>query len=434
MKRAAALAAAGAAALAVAGCGSPEPSSCRPPDAAPTTVSGSDRRAPVVANDGAARAVVAWESLAGRGVEATVRDRASAGWGPPVAISAPAARDVDVAMDPAGDAIAVWQRQPVGGAERIEVAARPPGGAWSSPTAISAQGTRARQPVVDMDGRGGAVVAWRRDSGGVNAVIEVAERGVDGRWSRPRALSDPDRRARRPRLAVAPDGAAVVVWEERVDGVAAVGAATRTPGGRWSPAAVISGAVVKSHEPDVAIGASGNATAIWIAGDDDGAGAFAAASRSDGSWEAPRRLAPGDAPPREVPRPGRAGTGADVAVLPDGRAVAAWTLHAGGADVVATATRTGGTWGSPRRVSRGGIGGGVQVAALAGGGALLAWEELGDGLIRARAARVASGPAGCVDLSAARSETGGVHVAGGAVPLVAFLDLNRSRVAVATSP
>jgi hypothetical protein len=388
----------------------------------------------VIAGDGAGGAVVAWGSLAGRGVEATVRDRASAAWDRPVTLSAPAARDVDVAMDPAGDALAVWQRQPVGGAERIEVAARAPGARWGAPTVISTPDRPARQPVVEMDGRGAAIVAWRRDSGGENAVIEVAERAPDGRWSRPRALSDPHRRARRPRLAVAPDGAAVVVWEERVADVAAIAAASRLPDGSWSAATVISGQVAKAHEPDVAIGASGDATAVWIAGDDDGAGMYAATSRSDGSWDAPQRIATGDAPPHEVPRPGRAGTGADVAELPDGRVVAAWTLYAGGADVVATATRTGGTWSPPRRVSRSDIGGGVQVAALAGGGALLAWEELAGGLIRARTARVADGPGECVDLSGARSETGGVQVAGGAVPLVAFLDLNRGRVAVAPGP
>jgi len=423
-----------AAALAWSGCGSSPPSSCQRPTSPPATLSGNDRRSPAIATDGAGAAIVAWESLAGLGIEATSRDAAAQGWQPPVTISAAAAHDVSVAMDPEGGAIAAWQRQPVGGTERIEVADRRPGGAWTAPTVVSAAGTRARQPVAGLDGRGDAIVVWRRDTTGDRAVIEVTERAAGGGWTAPRVLSGPDVRARRPRLAVAPDGAAVVVWEERVAGVARIGAASRLPDGTWSPPARVAGSVAESHEPDVAIGADGHATAVWIGDDGDGAGVFAADSPGDGSWARPQLLAHGEAPPREVPRPGRADTGADVAALPDGRTVAAWTLYDAGADVVATATGSGGTWTPARRISHGSVAGGVQVAALAGGGAALAWEELDGGLIRARTTRVDGARNGCVDLSVARSETGGVRVAGGAVPLVAFVDLNRSRVQVAPIP
>lgn len=398
------------------------------------TLSGADRRDPAVATDGGARAVAVWESGTGGPIEASMRmaDRA---WTAATALSRDGARDPSVAMDPAGDAIAAWEWQPVGGSRTIEMSSAGPDGIWSPPTMLSTPGAAAHDAQVAMDGTGRAIVAWRRDTTGPDAVIEVAERRVDGAWGMPRPISTDGARARRPRLAVAPNEAAALVWEQRVDGNRAVAAATRSPKGTWSGPTVVSAGVRRTQEPDVAIGPLGAAVAVWIGRDDQGIGVFVAEHADGAAWSPPRGVGRGNDRPRELARPGRADTGADVAVLPDGRAVAAWALFRGGENRLGTAIRDAhGSWIAPSdQPGAGGPAGGVQVAPMAGGGALLAWEELDGGLIRARVRRIAAGGGGdrCADLSAARSETGGVRLAGGSAPAAVFIDLNRSRIRVA---
>jgi hypothetical protein len=177
---------------------------------------------------------------------------------------------------------------------------------------------------------------------------------------------------------------------------------------------------------------------VWIGRDDQGIAAFVSERTDGAAWSAPRAVGRGSARPRELARPGRADTGPDVAILPDGRAVAAWTLVQDGANRLGTAIRdANGRWDTPiGQPGAGGPAGGAQVAPVAGGGALLAWEELDGGLIRARSQHIAvgDGTERCADLSTARSETGGVRLAGGSAPAGVFIDLNRGRVRAANLP
>ena len=341
-------------------------------------------------------------------------------------------------MDPTGHAVAVWEWQSVGKSRAIEMSSAGPDGVWRPPAMLSTSGWSARDAQVAVDGAGRAVVAWRRDTIGADAVIEVAEQRADGGWDMPHAVSASGHRARRPRLAVAPDGATALVWEERVDGTRVVAAATRDARGTWSVPAVISSSVRSDQEPDVAIGPLGAAAAVWIGRDHAGIGVFVAEHTDGSAWSTPQAIGRGDDRPRELARPGRAATGADIAVLPDGRAMAAWTLVRDDANRLGTAIRgADGRWSSlVPEPGAGGPAGGVQIVPLAGGGALLAWEELDAGLIRARVQPITAtgAEARCADLSTARSETGGVRLAGGSAPVAVFIDLNRGRVQVADLP
>lgn len=408
-------------------------SSCAPPSASPQTLSGADRRDAVAATDGGAGAVAAWESTTGGPIEASLR---SGSWSVATPVSRDGARDPSVAMSPGGAAVAVWQWQPVGRERTIEVATSRADGTWTAPATLSAPEASARDPQVAVDGTGHATTVWRRDTDGDHAVVEVAEQEADGDWSMPRSISAGEVRARRPRLAVAPDGAAAAVWEQRVDGTQGVAVATRSSSGAWSAPSVVSTGVRSTQEPDVAIGPLGAAVAVWIGRDSSGIGVFAATNDGQTGWSTPVPIGRGDDRPRELSRPGRADTGADVAMLPDGRPVAVWTLVQGGANRLGAAIGDGaGRWTELPAPGSGGPAGGVQVVPAAGGGALVTWEELDGGLIRARSESVGSdGGTGCRDLSAGRSETGGVRPAGGSAPIAVFIDLNRGRVEVADLP
>src|SRR5262249_40307259 len=69
-----------------------------------------------------------------------------------------------IALDAAGDAVAVWRR--FDGADYvIQSAARPAGGSWSAPVDLSAPGEEAQSPQLAVDAAGDAVAVWTRFNG-----------------------------------------------------------------------------------------------------------------------------------------------------------------------------------------------------------------------------------------------------------------------------
>ena len=418
------------------GCGAaPGPSSCTAPQNHPLALSAADRRDPGVATDGGARAVVAWESGTGGPVEVVVRDGTGT-WSRPVAVSASGARDPAVAMGPDGTAAVVWQRQTPGDPEHVEGVVAAAGGEWEPVTQISAPDVRAREPQVGVAADGTTIVAWRRDLPHDQAAVETTTRSVDGEWSVPTVLPGSAGGVRRPRLSVALDGSAAIAWEARrgdVDGDDdGVGAAVRSPEGTWSRAGLVSAPTRAAREPDVAAGRDGTAIVAWLARDGGGYGAFAI-QRRDGAWTTPELIGRGNGKPHEIARPGRVDTAVDTAVLVDGGLAAGWTLDVAGDAVVQVALNRGGTWAAPVRLSRNRLAGGVQVAPGPAGSLLVAWEEVDGGLLRTRSAHVVAGVAGvCTDTDSAVTQGAAARLGGGALPVVAYIDLRRSTIMAGT--
>ena len=419
------------------GCGAAGPSRCIPPPSPPTTLSGEDRREPVIASDGGGGLVAVWESLTGGPIEASLR-RPSGTWSAAAVLSGPYGRDPVVSVDPEGRAIAAWQVPLRGDTTAVQVATSDDMDGWSEAASVSTGGTHAREPQIAVAGDGTVILAWRRDTGGGDTVIEVAERGRSGTWTSPRTHSDPGLRSKRPRLAVAPNGAAALVWEQTVDDQVTVVAATRGADGRWSGPITLSRGTGDAHEPDLAVGPTGVATAVWIAETGDTAAVMATTRPETGPWSAPVVIGRGSAVPYETPRPGRAETGADVVATADGRAAAAWTIVAGDHNRAQSAAMgRDGAWTTPTALSDpDAAASGVQVVGVAGGLTAASWEELDAGLIRVRAARLTVDGVAvtCSDLTAARAESGAVRLAGGSAPTAVFVDFNRSRVQVAPIP
>jgi len=424
------------AAIPLSGYGTSNRPSCATPSSPPATLSGNDRRDPVVASDGGSGIVAIWESLTGGPVEASARTPTGT-WSAAAPLSGPYARFPSVAVSPAGATVAAWQMPESVQTTAVQVTTRDASGVWSPPFDVSPPRRHAREPQIALTGNGTALLVWRRDTTGGDTVIEVTERPLGGQWSTPQTLSDPSVRSKRPRLAVAPNGAAALVWEQNVDGRLTVVAATRAADGRWSAPLTLSGAD-EGHEPDVAIGPTGTAAAVWIDETENGAAVMAASHSEDGTWSTPVVIAHGFALPHETPRPGRADTGADVAVLPGGRVAAVWTIVDDGTNRAQSATtRPDGTWAAATALSKpGAAASGVRVTALAGGGVAAGWEELDGGLIRAHVARLApdgSAPR-CRALTAAVAESGAVRLVGGSAPTAVFVDFNRSRVQAGPIP
>jgi len=123
-------------------------------------------------------------------VQAATRP-AGGSFGTPANLSAPGhdALDPHVAIT-TGLAIAVWQRFN-GTGHTVQAAARPANGVWQRPVDLSATSQDAIEPQVALDPASDAVAVWER-VGDPNAVIEAASRpAASGRWQPPFDLSTP---------------------------------------------------------------------------------------------------------------------------------------------------------------------------------------------------------------------------------------------------
>jgi hypothetical protein len=195
-----------------------------------------------------------------------------------------------------------------------------------------------------MNARGDAVVLWR--SGG--QAVQVASRtGSRGAWrvralpSGPATPGDPDVTSFvSPQVALAPDGAAAVLWatQERAGSTIGPGfmpgryvvrgARRASRGGAWqeSPALALEPVVDLGWtvlRPRLAVDAAGDAAALWIVATPESVktalteGAIQAARRlGDGPWSGPVTLAD----------PAALG---GVALAANGRAAAVWQERAG---------------------------------------------------------------------------------------------------------
>src|SRR5262249_5276647 len=94
--------------------------------------------------------------------------------GPDFSVPGTNSSEPQLAINPAGEAVAVWKRSD-GTNEIVETASRPPGGNWSQPKPLSTSaklGVRP-EPEVAIDPAGEAVAVWAHFNG-PETVIEAA--------------------------------------------------------------------------------------------------------------------------------------------------------------------------------------------------------------------------------------------------------------------
>jgi hypothetical protein len=270
-----------------------------------------------------------------------------------------------IAVDPAGDAVAVWSR--FNGANQIvQAASRPAGGVWSGAVDISVAGGDAVEPQVAIDGSGNAVAAWSRN-GGLRTVVQAATVAAGGGWSAPADLSNPEGSATTPQVAIDADGEAVVVWSCFNGLNQIVQAASRPAGGGWSGAVDISVAGGDAVEPQIAIDGSGNAVAVWSR---NGGANFIVQSSTrpaGGSWSSPTDLSAAGGPAGE-PR---------VAIGASGEALVVWSRNDGANLIVQSAARAAaGTWSQAVDLSTAGSNSDEpQVTLASGGEAIAVWTR-----------------------------------------------------------
>jgi PKD repeat protein len=331
---------------------------------------GSDATEPEVAVDSAGDAVVAWRRLDGANYVIETANRPAGGaWSAPLQLSAAGqnAETPQLALDAAGDAVAVWSRS--NGSNYIVQSATMAGGGWGAPLDLSAPGADAKAPQVAVDGAGHFVAVWSRSTGPSTAVVQSATGVPGGAWSGQVDLSTSGRNDQ-PQIAVDPRGDAAAVWRHYEGGPTLIQSAMRPSGGAWEPALPVSPSSGTAERPHVALDATGRAVAVWR--HDGGAGYLVeSAQRPAGSWLPPVPLSASEGN-AEAPQ---------VAVDAAGNAVALWSRSTKKGGLSTTAIQAavqsaGGAWQSPLDVSPAEeLAEGPQVGFDAAGNAVAAWTS-----------------------------------------------------------
>jgi hypothetical protein len=166
-------------------------------------------------------------------VQSAVRP-AGEGWHAPVPLSAAGGRSfaADVAIDPWGQAAAVWMDF----ANKVIQAAVRPAGAdrWRAPKDISQRGRGGGGPDVAFDARGNATAVWTTIFG----TLQSATRPAGGDWQRAVTIAHGDGEITDAHVGLDARGGAVAAWLQ--SGGESVHGAVRSAGGRWQAPTVIS--------------------------------------------------------------------------------------------------------------------------------------------------------------------------------------------------
>ena len=150
---------------------------------------GGSAEAPAVAVDAAGDALAVWQRLNGTNtiIESAFRP-AGAEWQPPLDLSLIGhnASKPQLVTDSAGS-VAIWRRYD-GSDYIVQSEFKPAGGIWQTPIDLSEAGQNADAPQVAMDLAGDAFAIWQR-SNGTNTIIQCAFKPADGSWGAPFDLS-----------------------------------------------------------------------------------------------------------------------------------------------------------------------------------------------------------------------------------------------------
>lgn len=193
-----------------------------------------------------------------------------------------------LAADRSGRTFALYQMF-VGGRTRAAAAVRT-GGGWSAGTRLSNQSGEwaSVDPALAVNAAGLAAAAWvdvEVFSGESRLYVAL---GTSAGWGAPQRMAfDTNSPANVARVAVADDGQAFVVWYE-VAGLISHSYYSHYDGSQWSAPARLDHLASSASSPDVAVGAGGDAWAIYTQETETpGATGVWARRWTGGTWSAP---------------------------------------------------------------------------------------------------------------------------------------------------
>jgi PKD domain len=287
-----------------------------------------DADAPQVATDATDEALAVWQlSGAGESVIQVASRGAGGAWaaGSRLSLEGRSASEPQISIDAGGDASAVWKSSD-GTHPVIESASRPAGGSWGESKEISEAGQDASEPQVAVDPAGDAVAIWHRYDGS-NFVIQSSFKPAGGAWRPPIDLSREGQSADEPKVAIDAGANAVAAWRRYDGSNYLIESSYKPSGGGWESPVGLSAANTNAKSPEVAGDSAGGTLAIWVGGTGSETIVQAAGKPPGGSWSGAR----------EVSVIGASASEPEVATDPAGDGVAVWTHAAEGGAIVQSA-------------------------------------------------------------------------------------------------
>lgn len=286
---------------------------------------------------------------------------------PPLVISNAGinASSPQVAMDPNGNAIAIWIEEGY-----VKSSYLPFGGNWSSPLS-TLSGFGASQAQVVMDGSGNATAIWVE-----NGSIQASTKLLGQSWSsNPSTLASSGSSS--PQIAADANGDIVAVWISN----GFVESSTKLSGGNWSLIPTVL-SITGGKAPQVAIG-GGNVIAVWDAPTILSGltinEVYAASTSIGGTWETPQAISSSS----------NNAAIAQIAVDSSGNGVAVWfSYNVSGSMYSNVIVQTSslplnGAWTTPQSISPAGMTNPADLIASVGfdsdGNALAIWIQSYDG-------------------------------------------------------
>jgi hypothetical protein len=173
-----------------------------------------------------------------------------------------------IAVDPSGNAYAVWEDQRVPGESDIYFSYRPAGGSWGSNVRVDDDAGTASvgNPSIVVDPSGNAYAVWTdgRTGGGD---IYFAYRPAGGSWGTNVGVNDDEGTAYQaaPSIAVDASGNAYALWKDGRNDFGDIYFAYRPAGGSWATNVKVNDdpGTAWQADPSIAVDPSGNAYAVW---------------------------------------------------------------------------------------------------------------------------------------------------------------------------
>jgi hypothetical protein len=333
-----------------------------------------------VAGDGTAFAL--WRDKAAGATswdfQAAVRPAGSAMWSAPhtLATGRDKSSPAVLAVSAAGLAVVTWLDGSGADGSLVALAAgwNPATAAWSAPATLAAwDGLDMSTPRLAAAADGTFTAVWDQGDGSRNYDVRAATLAPGDRvWSAPRTLGSTSTGSIWSLdLAVAPGGAATVVWNElsRFTGEHTVSTATRTSAqGSWSSASALPGTDATSSNVQVAMDAKNATTVLWRNSADD----LKSATRTvpSGGWGAAQTAVSAI----------NYSDGSEPLAAPNGDVTYVWSgwSSTAGTPVVRTVTRTAstGTWSAPKTLSTGYVNWQVDASIGADGTVQVVWPQV----------------------------------------------------------
>ena len=224
---------------------------------------GAESRSPQVAEDAAGDATVVWYSLGTSDLveAATVTD----GMPSAPATLSEAGKEAffpTVAMNERGDTIVAWTRRE-GSTVIVQASFRPAGGRFGAPVNLSSGGAVIESPRVAIDEAGDATVVWDRNNGSGELVEETTRPFATGKFAAPAMLSNEAESAIHPFVAMNAEGDTAVTWTSFNGSDEIVQVVVQPHGGKFDKAVNVSAEGANAALPQVALDGRGDPSVVW---------------------------------------------------------------------------------------------------------------------------------------------------------------------------